>query len=157
MVNACVSLLSDFYLETRTRINVSESWCSWNLALFRAIYKYATLGAQRVCAQPPLCPCLAESEPSLQMLARFPSRLSLSSLHVLLWNPHPYTAHLSLHGLRWWASWSRSGSTSARPAPCGTTWWRRMMCRPTWSVSLTSSTTSRSRRSLIYGSCRKCW
>lgn len=105
-------------------------------------------------AQPPFCPYFAQSEPSLQMLTNLSLRSFFVSFSFTLLKPTP---PLSVYPLRWWANWYRFGSTSVRPAPCGMTWWRRMMCRLTWSVSPISSTTSRSKRSPIYGSCRKCW
>lgn len=110
-----------------------------------------------VSAQPPFLPLFSPvwaflTDACSPILRSF-SVYSLFSI----WNPHPYTTLLFFFGLRWWANWYRSVSISVRPAPCGMTWWKKMTCRPTWSVFLISSTTSRSRRSPIYGSCRKCW
>lgn len=51
-----VLLHSRLLCETRTRMKVRESWCSWNQPVFRAIYKYATLSAQWVFCPTPFLP-----------------------------------------------------------------------------------------------------
>lgn len=133
-------------------MSVRENWCSRNSVVFRTIYKYATAGAQWVFCSTPFLPLFHPVwAGATDARTLFLTSLYLNFFHCSFPGTHPFVT------LRWWANWCRSESTSARPAPCGTTWWRRTMFRPTWSASPTSSTTSSSRRSRTCGSCRKCW